>query len=441
MRFYSECCHNSETAVPYNKAAKAEQIKKQCQPESEGRTDSSPDCHRQSEAEICPAVQDSEYRVTIRSCSKRYEAEICPDMHKLRQLSGLEHAFFVIDRSVYRLYREILFEGIPEHRLFLLDASEETKTAATALSICERMTEIPAKRNAWLVSFGGGITQDITGFAANILYRGVHWIFVPTTLLAACDSCIGGKTSLNYGPYKNLLGTFYAPDKIFICPQFFQTLTDSDFYSGLGEVVKFNLMSGETGLRLLEQNISRLLCREEDAVREFLMRSLEFKKPFIETDEFDRGVRIRLNFAHTFGHALETASRYAVPHGTAVAMGTIAANRISVLRSCLSTELAGRMEALLLQIIPEDAIDALNKSSGDSGFIKQVTDAMKKDKKQTGNEITAVLLTEAEKETASEKPAVQISLQVTPGILLEEAAQAVKYLLETLNSPDRKTYV
>ncbi len=197
-------------------------------------------------------------------------------------------------------------------------------------------------------------------------------------------------------------------------------------------------MTGETGIRLLEQNIDRLLAREESAVWEFLLRSLNFKKPFIEADEFDRGVRIQLNFAHTFGHALETASRYAVAHGTAVAMGMIAANRISVQRGYLSAALARRMEALLLRIIPKEAVTALNQSgnsmqdaehaesTGCRIRMEQITDAMKKDKKQTGTAITTVLL--------KESPAGKLSLQITPDTEEREAAQAAEYLYQVLNS-------
>lgn len=143
-----------------------------------------------------------------------------------------------------------------------------------------------------------------------------------------------GKTSLNYKKFKNLLGTFFPPDEIRICTPFFKTLTEKDFQSGLGEVVKFNVMFGEKGIRNIEDNIDELLKRDDDKLLQFVNSSLLFKKDFIEEDEFDRGVRIHLNFAHTFGHAFETMSHYEIPHGTAVAMGTIVANRISLSRGC-----------------------------------------------------------------------------------------------------------
>ena len=249
------------------------------------------------------------------------------------------------------------------------------------------MTEIPAKRNAHLVSIGGGIVQDITGFVANILYRGIYWTFVPTTLLASCDSCIGGKTSLNYKKYKNLLGTFYPPDEIRICPTFFHTLSQKDYESGLGEVIKFNIMAGEEGLHNIENHLDKILERDEKLLNQFVVSSLAFKKEFIEVDEFDRGERIKLNFAHTFGHAIETVTNYEVPHGTAVAIGMIMADYVSVRRGLLSENICKRAEKVLLQVIH---VGIRLTDYPIENFIA----AMRKDKKQTSENLTAVLMTD-----------------------------------------------
>ena len=322
----------------------------------------------------------------IWSHSKEYEVRLEDTMDFLDDLFRIPNTEYVLDRKVYTLYRE-RFAGVPEERLILIDAEESGKEIGTALEICGRMTGIPAKRNAHLVSVGGGIIQDITGFAASILYRGIPWTFVPTTLLACCDSCIGGKTSLNYQSYKNLLGTFYAPDMVYVCPAFFHTLTQRDFESGLGEVVKFNIMRGQEGLESIEKNLDSLLNRREDTLREAVESSLLFKKRFIEADEYDRGERIKLNFAHTFGHAVETVTDYAIPHGTAVAIGMIMANRISVKRGILNSETERRAEAVLRQVIHP------NVNLADYPF-DRFLEAVRKDKKQTGDQLTAVLMTD-----------------------------------------------
>lgn len=324
--------------------------------------------------------------MNIHSRIRDYTLTITQDFSEIRPLLTQERAFYAVDRNVFGLYGD-LFGCVPEDRLLLLDAREEEKTIETALKICEQMTKIDAKRNARLVSFGGGITQDITGLAANLLYRGIHWTFVPTTLLAACDSCIGGKTSVNYRGYKNLLGTFYPPAEIHICPLFFHTLSEADFLSGLGEVVKFNFLRGEAGMDSIEENLDALLARNPETVNRFVESSLLYKKGYIEEDEFDNGVRVFLNFAHTFGHAIETASGYAVPHGTAVAMGMIAANHVSVLRGLLSDGRARRMERVLRRIIPPETFS----SDLDAD---RLAAAIRSDKKQTGEGITAVLMDE-----------------------------------------------
>ena len=170
--------------------------------------------------------------------------------------------FIVIDKIVYGIYKSALFDGIDDNTIFIFDSIEQNKNVKNALNICEKMAGLSIKRNDTIVSIGGGIVQDVTGFAANIYNRGIKWIFIPTTLLAQADSCIGGKTSLNYLNYKNILGTFYSPDNIFIYIDFVKTLTSEDYLSGLGEVAKFNIMSAKDGIELLERNIDKLMARD-----------------------------------------------------------------------------------------------------------------------------------------------------------------------------------
>lgn len=355
----------------------------------------------------------------VQSKLKEYEVLLEQDTDFLGRLSKTQNAQFVIDEKVYGLYED-LFSEIPKERLILVEAAEQNKVIDTALDICEKITEIPAKRNAMLISVGGGIIQDITGFVANITYRGIPWIFVPTTLLAACDSCIGGKTSLNYKKYKNLLGTFYPPDEIHICSRMFRTLTERDFKSGLGEVVKFNIMAGEEGLCRIENSIAPLLSREPDIVNKFVESSLLFKKGFIETDEFDKGERIKLNFAHTFGHAIEVITAYEIPHGTAVAIGMIMANHISAIRGLIAEEIISRSENVLLKVIDID-IELLAKP------MEEYLAAIRKDKKQVSESLTAVLISRYGK-TAE--------LSVIHDLREKEIEEAVQYFIERYKRKD-----
>ncbi len=349
----------------------------------------------------------------IQSKLKEYEVILESDTDFLISLCKTPNAQYVIDEKVYGLYNS-LFTDIPAERLFLVEATEQNKVIDTALDICEKLTEIPAKRNATLISIGGGIIQDITGFVANITYRGINWTFVPTTLLSACDSCIGGKTSLNYKRYKNLLGTFYPPDKIHICSHMFQTLTERDFKSGLGEVIKFNIMAGEGGLCNIENSITSLLSREPEVINSFVESSLLFKRSFIEADEFDKGERIKLNFAHTFGHAIEVITEYEIPHGTAVAIGMIMANSISQKRGLIGEDIVSRSENVLLKVIDID-IELLIKP------IESYVKAIRKDKKQVNSSLTAVLISKYDRNG---------ELSIIHDLTEKETEEAVNYFIE-----------
>lgn len=350
----------------------------------------------------------------IKSNIKNYNVHMESNFQFISSLISSPNAYFVIDLKIFDLYKDELFLNLSSDKVFVLEALEETKVIETALNLCEKMTSLSAKKNIHLIAFGGGIIQDIAGFAANILYRGIKWTFVPTTLLAAGDSCIGSKTSLNYKSYKNLLGTFFPPRDIYICPIFFETLSEKDYLSGLGEIVKFNIIRGIRGLENLENDILSLINRNNEILVKYVFSSLEFKKKYIEADEFDEGVRNHLNFAHTFGHAIETNTNYEIPHGTAVALGMIMANRVSLKRGYLSQNIVHRIEKILRMIIKEEFL----KIKLDE---KLIIDAMKKDKKQTNNILKLILLKEVKNN--------DMSLEIYPDVQLDEINSVlVEYL-------------
>lgn len=347
----------------------------------------------------------------INSALRKYEVNIEKDFSFITSLKDEKNAFFVIDKVLYSFYKDTAFKDFADKDIYIFESLESNKTIDQALKICEKLTEKVAKKNIHLISFGGGIVQDVTGFVASVLYRGIKWTFVPTTLLSACDSCIGGKTSLNYKHFKNLLGTFYPPERIFICSRFFDTLSEKDYESGLGEVVKFNIMSGLKGLNKIDSQMNALLERDKLAIDEYMENSLGFKKDFIEADEFDKGIRIHLNFAHTFGHAYESITDYAIPHGTAVALGMLVANRVSLERNMLTSSTVLNIEKIIKQIIHID------NTLLDIPFDKYIA-AIRKDKKQVDDNLTAVLLSE------------DFSLGVYHNLNEKEIKVAVKYVQE-----------
>src|SRR3989344_3684428 len=252
-------------------------------------------------------------KMIIKSRRWDYEVFFKEDLNFLEDLKKRD-AIWVIDENVYELYAEY-FSGI--NRLALFCADEKAKNLSGAINLCRILAGYSCRRNTELISVGGGIIQDVAGFAASIFHRGLRWTYVPTTLLAQADSCIGSKTSLNLDSYKNLLGTFYAPKEVFISSAFLETLTRRDIASGRGEILKLFILNAR-GMEDLKA-IDRWMKQESNL--RLLKDSLNIKKMFIEKDEFDMGDRKLLNYGHCFGHALESVSNFAIPHGLAFVAG------------------------------------------------------------------------------------------------------------------------
>jgi 3-dehydroquinate synthase len=304
----------------------------------------------------------------------------------IKNLAAKSDCVFVVDSNVWHLYKDGCLQSLSASNVVVLPASEERKNLESVEELYDRFMESAAKKNMTLVSIGGGIIQDITGFAATTLYRGINWIFLPTTLLAQADSCIGSKTSLNYKRFKNLVGTFYPPSEVFIYSPFLTTLQEIDFFSGLGEVVKLHIMGGHETTAELIDLLPRILEREPEALMTCVRKSLWIKQSYMEGDEFDLGRRNLLNFGHCLGHALETVSEYAIPHGQAVLIGMVFANIAAEFRGLLSSKQADFLSReLLLNTIKEKG--KLLDYNPD-----KILDAMKKDKKRTGQGLVVVLM-------------------------------------------------
>lgn len=322
----------------------------------------------------------------IHSLYRDYEASFTSNY--VDELKGLAHSYVVIDRHVYDLYSEKLAPLFRENRVFLLDVMEENKTIEKALEIVDELVKLPTKRNTVLIAIGGGITQDVCCFVASVLYRGIEWYFVPTTLLAQTDSCIGSKSSINYGTFKNLLGTFYPPSVIRIDPAFLHTLTRRDYLSGLGEIFKVAIMRGKEDFYAIRERLEALLNGDDAVLHQEIEKTLTFKKSVIEIDEFDRDYRNIMNYGHTFGHALEAESAFAIPHGQGVSIGLMISNEISLHRGLIQEAYRNDMRDTMRQIIQPEIIPA--------GLLRGQTllPAMRKDKKFLGQMHTCILVDE-----------------------------------------------
>jgi 3-dehydroquinate synthase len=321
--------------------------------------------------------------IQINSHSKNYNVVFDKTLENLKMLSNESNVMYLIDKKVWNLYQSIFFSSISTDKVILVEALEDNKDYFALGEIVQQLTTIQAKKNLTLVAIGGGIIQDITGFIASVLYRGIRWIFIPTTLLAQADSCIGAKTSINFKNNKNLLGTFWAPNEIWLSTQFIDTLETNDFYSGIGEIIKLFLIDGEKSLKDYS-SATEIDLRKDIEI--YLKQALIIKKGFIEIDEFDKGVRNILNFGHCIGHAIESATNYAISHGQAVTLGMIWANIVSVQMGILSKDLNQKVYKSYLKNSHTITKEQLTFD------VTHIVNAMKKDKKRENTDLAIILM-------------------------------------------------
>lgn len=287
----------------------------------------------------------------IKSRFRDYSLNFIDDFSKILE-QQIESPFFIIDRRVFDLYQERISPLLKADRFIFIAATEHNKTINFCESLIQALIRKNIKKNDCLVALGGGIVQDVTAFIASILFRGIEWSFCPTTLLAQADSCIGSKSSINVGEYKNQVGTFYPPSGIFIDWCFLDTLPVSEIKSGIGEILHYLLIAGDVqrGDRLSEfyeqfLNTPKLL---EDHIR----TSLQIKKQVIEIDELDKNERNLFNYGHTFGHAIEAISDFTIPHGQAVTIGMDIANFISYQLGYMELKIFESMHKILEKNMP-----------------------------------------------------------------------------------------
>jgi len=264
--------------------------------------------------------------ITIESSSRPYCVEEYDSLGQALDSVAAEGTLVLVDQFIFDHYGDQIRSA--NLKCLPLVATEERKSFEKLTPVFVWLLENGLKRDGRLLVIGGGVLQDIGCFIASVLFRGVRWEFIPTTLLAQCDSCIGSKSSINIESYKNQIGTFYAPDRVLLVTQTLQTLPRDEVRSGLGEVIKLHLIAGEEPFRRIMKLLPNVQT-DATVLPECIRSSLEIKKPYIEKDEYDTGVRNLLNYGHTFGHAYESATHYAVPHGIAVTLGVLTATYVS----------------------------------------------------------------------------------------------------------------
>ena len=318
----------------------------------------------------------------IKSNIKDYSVILVDDFSKALVEDSLEKSFLVIDQAVLHLYNLKLQGILQQSKHLVIEATELHKTLDYIEVVIKTLIDNNVKRGDTLVAIGGGIIQDITGFVATILFRGLEWTFYPTTLLAQSDSCIGSKTSINVGEFKNQVGTFCPPQRVILDINFLKTLSPADIKSGLGEIIKVHLLDGGDSLKYILSHYTQD-SSDSAAFSALILRSLRIKKNIIEKDEFDKDYRNILNYGHTFGHAIESVTDYKVSHGQAVTVGMDIANYISMRLGILPQKSYELMGKALGKNLPEFRVEKEQ--------VEPLLVALSKDKKNIDQELSLIL--------------------------------------------------
>lgn len=277
----------------------------------------------------------------------------------------------------------------------LVPDGERVKHLATVARVYDQLVDRGADRGSVVVAVGGGVLGDMVGFAAATYVRGIALVHVPTTVMAQVDSAIGGKVGVNHARGKNLIGAFHPPALVLVDPDLLATLSRREFRAGLYEVIKYGLIADHAVLDLLEASLPEILTQRGDALGEMVTRCCRIKASVVSQDEHEHGLRRILNFGHTLGHALESATGYKrLRHGEAVALGMRAALAIGVARGVTPKPLAQRADALIARLGPLPSVSDVP--------VRQVLEAASHDKKVVRGTLHFVLVNADGATTASD---------------------------------------
>ncbi len=258
-------------------------------------------------------------------------------LDRIEEITKNKHKVIVTDSNLYNLYLDKMKQITPF--VFQFPAGEESKNYETLHKIYDFLLNTKADRYTFLISIGGGVVGDLAGFAASTYMRGIPLIHVPTSLLAMVDASIGGKTAINYGNLKNIIGSFYQPQLVLCDISFLDSLPDREFNSAMAEVIKYGIIHDPTLFEYVEENKEKIIQKDKKILTEMIKRSVKNKAIIVEEDEKEKGRRAILNFGHTLGHALESITEYKTfLHGEAVSIGEVFSAFLSMKMGLISED-------------------------------------------------------------------------------------------------------
>lgn len=299
-------------------------------------------------------------------------------LENLKDYIPTENLVIITDENVRRIYGK----NFTQCEIIEISTGEKIKNLDTLQDIYGKLVDIEADRSIFIVGVGGGIVCDIAGFVASTYLRGVRFGFVSSTLLAQVDASVGGKNGVNFQGYKNIIGNFNQPEFVICDMNLLKTLPKREVLCGFGEIAKHAFIGDIKMCEYLEENYGRALDLDEEVISKLIYDSVVIKSTIVNLDEREKGERKKLNFGHTFGHAIEKTTDVLL-HGEAISVGMVVASNLSAKRGLLSKQEAKRIETLLAMLELPVTLD-LDR--------KKMIDAIKRDKKREGDNIDFVLL-------------------------------------------------
>ncbi len=328
-------------------------------------------------------------KIIVNTHSKRYEIQIGENIFSLllnltKEKSYYKNYFTLIDKNVFEKHSQVIkktFKNFAKNYLYIFNSSEKNKSFDEVKKIYNSLIKKSYGRDTTIISIGGGIVGDISAFVASTFSRGTNFIQIPTTLLSMVDSSVGGKTGINFGQTKNLIGTFFQPDFVLIDTKFLSTLPDDELICGLGEVAKYYYLTGDN---FYKNSLLQIIKNDFSEIDKLIAKSVGFKSNVVESDETENGLRKILNLGHTFGHAIEIEQNHKIKHGQAVVIGIACSLYLSNLLGLISKKELKKYLELLLLFRNNISIDKVNTNS--------IFKIMQRDKKNRNGKIKFVLV-------------------------------------------------
>lgn len=331
-------------------------------------------------------------KIDIKIPGKEYSVFI--DTHIFDRLGKIiqsrklhKNLFVIVDKTVLELHRTKIIRFVSnfpgKYFIHEFEANETDKSISSAEKMFNNLIVNGFGRDTLVISIGGGITGDLAGFVASIYARGVQFIQIPTTLVATVDSSIGGKTGVNFGDTKNIIGSFYQPEFVLIDTDFLITLSEEEIICGVGEIFKYALLTDQKFFIAVKNNINKLLKLDSSFITKVIETCVVFKKEIVTKDEKESGLRKILNLGHTFAHAIEIEQEHKIKHGQAVIVGLACSLDLSRKIGLLSNK--NFEEYIKLPMLIRDKIQL------ERFDVQNIYEIMKRDKKSRNYKVKFVL--------------------------------------------------